>query len=99
VGEQLTSLEDLKAKFGKYPELADLFKEIEAKIREINEYNKNSAGHDQLGKTYHENVDEATATLTELFKKVWQAVENAGQGGQNTADILNNGDDQAAHLP
>ncbi|MCU7825980.1 hypothetical protein [Kitasatospora sp. DSM 101779] len=99
MGDRLTSLEDLKSKFAKYPELADLFKEIEAKTREINQYNKSSAGNDDLGKTYHQQVDEPTSIITELFKKVQQAVENAGQGGKNTADILNDGDDRAAHLP
>ncbi|MET8541613.1 hypothetical protein ABZW03_13305 [Kitasatospora sp. NPDC004799] len=92
----LTALSDLTDKFSKYPELSDLFKELESRTREINEYNKNSAGNDEIGKTYHENVDEPTTSITGLFKKVRATVESAGQAGKNTSTILNNADEDAS---
>ncbi|GAB7186957.1 hypothetical protein ATKI12_6788 [Kitasatospora sp. Ki12] len=95
MAEKLTALSDLIHKFAKYPELADLFKEIQAKTTEINEFNKNSAGHDELGKTYHENVDEPTTTITELFAKVQHTVDTAGKGGKNTSQIMNDADHEA----
>ncbi|MFD5434066.1 hypothetical protein ACFWJ4_18165 [Kitasatospora sp. NPDC127067] len=92
---KLTALSDLTDKFSKYPELSDLFHEFEVKTGEINEYNKNSAGHDEIGTTYHDNVDEPTTSITELFKKVRKTVESAGRGGTNTSNILNDADQDA----
>ncbi|MEU9041658.1 MULTISPECIES: hypothetical protein [unclassified Kitasatospora] len=97
MAEKLTALSDLKDKFGKYPQLADLFTDIETWTGQINLYNKESAGNDEIGKKYHENVDAPTESIIKLLKSVRSTVESAGTGGTNTANILNDADHEAGN--
>ncbi|MFF3004957.1 hypothetical protein ACFVTF_19360 [Kitasatospora sp. NPDC057940] len=95
---QLTAMADLKEKFAKFGPLSDTIEEVRRWTDEINEFNKTSAGNDDIGKEYHKNVDGPTADLDDLFKKVRDKVEGAGTKGQRTSEMLKNADEEARNL-
>ncbi|MFJ9693897.1 hypothetical protein [Kitasatospora sp. NPDC101183] len=96
MAEDLTALSDLEAKFSKFHEMSDLISTIKGKTDEINRYNKSSAGNDEIGKQYHENVDKPTDGVIKLFAKVSEVLDSAGQGGKNASRILGEADHDAA---
>ncbi|MDH6133268.1 hypothetical protein P3T37_002663 [Kitasatospora sp. MAA4] len=93
---KLTAMADLKAAFGApFDDMSNLIDTMRTKANEITEFNKNSAGNDDLGKTYHKQVDDPTTNLDKLLQQVRDAVDNAGHQGQNTTDLLNAADQNA----
>lgn len=96
MAEKLTALSDLESKFSKFHEMSDLISTIKGKTDEINKYNKSSAGNDEIGKQYHENVDKPTEGIIKLFAKVSEVLDSAGQGGKAAAKIFNDADHDAS---
>lgn len=95
MAEKLTKLEDLKTRFAQFGEMTDLIARIRKRADEINDYNINSAGHDEIGKEYHKNADEPTKGLLDLFASVEKEVGDISVNGQNTTTILDNADEEA----
>ncbi|MFE7527468.1 hypothetical protein ACFU7Y_17365 [Kitasatospora sp. NPDC057542] len=95
MAEQLNVGADLDAKFKKFAPLSDILDDIGRRCDEINTFNKESAGNDEIGKTYHENVDSATVDLVKLFATVSTEVEKLGLKGRRTSLILHNADEDA----
>ncbi|MFF4380815.1 hypothetical protein [Kitasatospora sp. NPDC001547] len=95
MGDRLNVGADLDAKFKKFEPLSEILGDIGARCDEINLFNKESAGNDEIGKTYHENVDGATADLVKLFKTVSTEVEKLGLKGRRTSVMLHNADEDA----
>ncbi|MEU1285411.1 hypothetical protein [Kitasatospora sp. NPDC005856] len=98
MGNQLNIGADLDAKFKKFEPLSDILDDIGRRCDEINTFNKESAGNDEIGKTYHENVDSATVDLVKLFATVSTEVEKLGLKGRRTSLILHNADEDARRL-
>ncbi|WP_031069275.1 hypothetical protein [Streptomyces sp. NRRL WC-3742] len=96
MAEELKALSDLESKFAKFHEMSDLITLIKGKTDEINRYNKSSAGNDDIGKQYHENVDRPTEGVIKLFSRVSEVLDSAGQGGRNASQILNDADHDAS---
>ncbi|MFD4656760.1 hypothetical protein ACFWP2_14170 [Kitasatospora sp. NPDC058444] len=95
MGNQLNIGADLDAKFKKFAPLSDILDDIGRRCDEINTFNKESAGNDEIGKTYHENVDSATVDLVKLLATVGDEVEKLGLKGRRTSLILHNADEDA----
>ncbi|MEV8095068.1 hypothetical protein [Kitasatospora sp. NPDC085879] len=97
MGEHLSVSGDLEEKFKKFGPLADILTDISNRCVEINAFNRNSAGHDDIGKTYHENVDRPTVDLVKLFTLVSSEVERLGVTGRLGSRILHNAGEDATH--
>ncbi|MBD0671490.1 hypothetical protein ACIQOW_14300 [Kitasatospora sp. NPDC091335] len=95
MAEQLNASADLQNKFKRFARVSEILDDIGRRTDEINTFNKESAGHDEIGKTYHDNVDGATADLFRLFRQVSTEVEKLGLKGQRTSVILQNAEDDA----
>lgn len=92
MADQFSALADLKAAFGKFDDMSKLLDDMRGKVDEINKYNKDSAGNDDIGKQYHQTVDQPTSDLTDLLTQVRQAVDKVSAGGKNATDLFNNTD-------
>ncbi len=92
---KLTALQDLKKSFDNFDEMSKLIDDIRSKTDEIERYNKEAGGGDDLGKQYHSTVDGPSKNLSALFKKVRDTVDNAGKQGSDTSDLLNAADQNA----
>jgi hypothetical protein len=94
----LTALSDLKSAFGEFEPMSDLINTMQNYLDEITSYNKEAAGNDGIGQTYHQSVDTPTKNLTDLMKQVHDAVFAVGVNGQDTADAYNQADDEGTQL-
>ncbi|MFE6745471.1 hypothetical protein ACFVGM_06415 [Kitasatospora purpeofusca] len=94
----LAKTEYMKKAFAEFTELKELLKEIETEVETINRLNKSVGGNDEIGKQYHEQIDEPTTNLTELIKKVRQVVGTVGENGEKLADKLDRADDLATEI-
>ncbi|MFB7473495.1 hypothetical protein [Kitasatospora sp. NPDC056184] len=94
----LAKTEYMKKSFGEFTELKELLKEIEENVKIINRLNKSVGGNDEIGKQYHAQVDNPTANLEELLKKVRQVVASVGENGERLADKLDRANDDAGAL-
>ncbi|MFJ9443428.1 hypothetical protein ACIRRH_16375 [Kitasatospora sp. NPDC101235] len=95
MAEQLNASADLENKFKKFERVSEILDDIGRRSDEINTFNKESAGNDEIGKTYHENVDSATVDLVKLFATVSTEVEKLGLKGRRTSVMLHNADEDA----
>ncbi|MER8184887.1 hypothetical protein [Kitasatospora sp. NPDC094015] len=75
--------EDLKKRFEEFGELKTLITNIEAEVKTINELNLKVGGNDEIGKQYHDQVDQATKDLSDLLAKIKEVVDKAGENGIN----------------
>ncbi|GAB2715013.1 hypothetical protein [Kitasatospora kifunensis] len=90
---QFKALTDLKSAFGKLgDDSSALLDAMRVKVDEINKFNKDSAGTDDIGKQYHQTVDQPTKDLTDLLGQVRDAFDNAGKNGQDASDLFNSTD-------
>ncbi|MEU3570044.1 hypothetical protein AB0E96_16715 [Kitasatospora sp. NPDC036755] len=99
MADQLNVGGDMEAKFKKFAPLADIILDIQDRSGNINDANTDAAGNDEIGKTYHDNVDSATADLVKLFNTVGTEVEKLGVKGRRSIRILHSADEDAKHLP
>jgi hypothetical protein len=98
VANRLTALSDLKKAFANFDDMSRLIDDMRGKADEINKYNKNSAGDDDVGKQYHTTVDKPTKNLTDLLASVRKRVDQVGVAGQDTSDQMQNADQNGADL-
>ncbi|WP_035841680.1 hypothetical protein [Kitasatospora azatica] len=92
MAERFTALSELKTAFGKFGEMSDLLDRMRGKVGEINKFNKDSAGQDDIGKQYHQTVDRPTKDLTDLLTQVRESVDKVGENGKDATDQFTNTD-------
>ncbi|WP_327066510.1 hypothetical protein OG500_11840 [Kitasatospora sp. NBC_01250] len=95
MANRLSALSDLQG-FSKFGDASDILKRMQKKVDEINKYNKDSAGNDDIGKQYHQTVDQPTSDLTDLLGQVSDALEKVRQSGKSTSDLFNSSDQDLA---
>ncbi|MCX4745829.1 hypothetical protein OG455_09880 [Kitasatospora sp. NBC_01287] len=88
----LTALSDLKTKFVQFGNMSDLLNSMLDQVNQINEFNKNSAGSDDIGKQYHATVDQPTKDLTDLLTQARTTIDKAVDGGTQTTALFDNTD-------
>lgn len=98
MAEKLTALSHLKTAFSDFDAMSKLVDDMRVKIDEINTYNKESAGSDDIGQNYHVAVDDQTKSITELMTDVRADLDHVAVAGQDTADEFTNADQNAADL-
>lgn len=98
MAKRLMALSDLKQAFAKFEDMSRLIDDMRRNADEINKYNKSSAGDDDIGQTYHSNVDVPTKNLTELLGTVRTRVDSIGVTGQKTSDEFQNADQNGTEL-
>jgi hypothetical protein len=89
---KFTALSDLKSAFGNFDDMTALLSTMQLKVDEINTFNKNSAGQDDIGKQYHQTVDAPTKNITALLGQVRDAIDKVGIHGQQSTDLFNKTD-------
>ncbi|MFD0278102.1 hypothetical protein ACFVHB_29925 [Kitasatospora sp. NPDC127111] len=94
MAKKLTALSDLES-FGQFDDITELMDGIKLRVKEINEFNTESAGRDDIGKNYHAKVDKPTENLTDLLNEVRKTLDSARKGGKHTSNLLNNADQDA----
>ncbi|MFF2040314.1 hypothetical protein ACFVVX_07810 [Kitasatospora sp. NPDC058170] len=98
MAKQLKKLDDLKAEFTKFPEMAALVEKIERELKDIGLKNVKGGGHDQIGTQYHGKVDKPTTSLNDLVGSIKLKLLSVGEHGQSTADLFDAADEHAADL-
>ncbi|MFD7729398.1 hypothetical protein ACFV6F_03280 [Kitasatospora phosalacinea] len=88
----------LKAAFSEFDTLKDLVAEVNGDLTLINKLNLHVGGDDEIGKQYHEQVDEGTQILTELITRIQTTMGQYYEGGTAFADTLDRADDDGAGL-
>lgn len=86
---------DLKKYFAEYETFQAKLRELHTMTAEINKYNKTSAGHDDIGKQYHDQVDKPTEDLTDTVRYVANVLGMVKEGGDVTAEQLESADHDA----
>ncbi|MCX5613209.1 hypothetical protein OHB39_37650 [Streptomyces sp. NBC_00047] len=94
-GEDLKVLSDLKDKFAYYDDYQRCLTDLNQKIVEINRINKESAGQDEIGQVYHQQVDKPTENLTETVAYIRKKLGTVVSAGNDTVDTMNIADDEA----
>ncbi|MGW5848689.1 hypothetical protein ACWFQ8_12180 [Streptomyces sp. NPDC055254] len=94
-GNTLRVLSDLKNKFAHYDDYQRCLSEINRMIVEINRINKESAGQDEIGKVYHQQVDKPTENLTETITYIRKRLGLVVEAGNETTETMGNADDEA----
>ncbi|MFD9335096.1 hypothetical protein ACFWBF_11925 [Streptomyces sp. NPDC060028] len=92
---KLKSLADLKGKFAHYEDYEAKLHDLSLRIAEINRLNKDSAGHDAIGKKYHEVVDKPTDNLTATVKYIGKSLGRVTTAGKDSKDITDKADEDA----
>ncbi|MFE9426017.1 hypothetical protein ACFYNO_24000 [Kitasatospora sp. NPDC006697] len=92
MAERFTALSDLKTAFSKFGDMSALIDEVHTKISDINDFNKKSAGDDDIGKQYHQTVDQPTRDLSDLVDQVRKAVAKVGENGKTAKDLFDSTD-------
>jgi CHASE3 domain sensor protein len=95
MAEELRVLSSLKNKFAYYDDYERCLADLNRSIVEINRINKESAGQDTIGKTYHQQVDKPTENLTETIKYIRKRLGSVVEAGNDTVDTMKNSDDEA----
>ncbi|WP_406207957.1 hypothetical protein OH807_35840 [Kitasatospora sp. NBC_01560] len=98
MARELTALEDLDKAFRNFRPMSALVDGMVLKVDEIDNFNKNSAGNDDIGKEYHKNADKPTAVLISLIKRVRKTLDSAGMTGEQAAALFSNADDDASSV-
>ncbi|MEV4560476.1 hypothetical protein AB0K51_26255 [Kitasatospora sp. NPDC049285] len=96
MAKKLKALSDLKAYFGNYEDFEHRLKNLNTSIVHLNKLNKTSAGNDDIGKQYHQQVDKPTEDLTKTVGYIGTSLGRVGTAGKTTADQLQTADDDAS---
>ncbi|MFD0401209.1 hypothetical protein ACFVHI_24385 [Kitasatospora sp. NPDC127121] len=98
MAKQLVKLEDLKAAFGDFDKMSELVDKVYGQIDHVNKVNRTAAGSDEIGKQYHEKVDEPTTNLLELVGGIRDKLARVAKNGMNVADLFDSTDEHNAGL-
>ncbi|MFF0205167.1 hypothetical protein [Streptomyces sp. NPDC005017] len=97
MADDLKVLGDLKNKFAHYDDYQRCLTDLSRAIVQINKINKESAGQDEIGKAYHQQVDRPTVSLTETLEYVNKRLGTIVDAGNQTADTMTNADEEAGN--
>ncbi|MFI5620553.1 hypothetical protein [Streptomyces sp. NPDC051567] len=95
MADDLKVLSDLKNKFAHYEDYQRCLTDLSRAIVEINRINKESAGQDEIGKTYHQQVDKPTENLTETLAYLSKRLGAVTDAGKETSDTMAKSDEEA----
>ncbi|MET9347291.1 hypothetical protein [Streptomyces termitum] len=95
MADDLKVLSDLKGKFAHYEDYQRCLTDLSRTIVEINRINKESAGQDEIGKTYHQQVDKPTENLTETLAYVTKRLGVVSDAGKETSETMAKSDEEA----
>ncbi|MFE3073316.1 hypothetical protein [Streptomyces sp. NPDC059247] len=95
MADDLKVLSDLKSKFAHYEDYQRCLTDLSRAIVEINRINKESAGQDEIGKTYHQQVDKPTENLTETLAYLSKRLGAVTDAGKETSDTMAKSDEEA----
>ncbi|MEU8510595.1 hypothetical protein AB0C76_03250 [Kitasatospora sp. NPDC048722] len=87
---------EMGSAFSKYPEMSALLLRMQGRVHEIDGFNTNAAGHDEIGNAYFETVDPPTKGLLKMLGQVSKIAEKAGHNGQTAAKLFTRTDDDLA---
>ncbi|MEV0533948.1 hypothetical protein [Kitasatospora sp. NPDC050463] len=88
----------LKQSFAEFFELKKLTAKVLADAKFINDANLAVGGHDEIGKQYHQQVDEGTTNLYELILKISSTMGSVGENGEVLAETLDRADQHSLDL-
>ncbi|BAJ32732.1 MULTISPECIES: hypothetical protein [Kitasatospora] len=83
----------LKGSFAEFDKLHELVGEVNANLDVINRGNLHVGGDDEIGKQYHQQVDEGTQILTELVTRIQTSMGRFYEGGATYSDALDRADE------
>ncbi|MFF1908934.1 hypothetical protein [Kitasatospora sp. NPDC058218] len=89
---------ELKRSFTEFFELKDLTAKILKDAKFINDANLKVGGNDEIGKQYHEQVDEGTKNLYDLILKISSTMGSVGENGEVLADALDKADEHSHEI-
>ncbi|MER8236239.1 hypothetical protein ACIRQY_17845 [Streptomyces sp. NPDC101490] len=95
MADDLKVLSDLKSKFAHYEDYQRCLTDLSRAIVEINRINKESAGQDEIGTTYHQQVDKPTENLTETLAYISKRLGAVTDAGKETSDTMAKSDEEA----
>ncbi|MFJ2187050.1 MULTISPECIES: hypothetical protein [unclassified Kitasatospora] len=98
MAKQLRKLEDLKEAFTKFDDMSAFVDKIYGEVDNVNIMNKTAAGSDEIGKQYHEKVDEPTTNLLELVGSIRDKLASVGRHGVSTANLFDSTDEHNTEL-
>ncbi|MEV7023946.1 hypothetical protein [Kitasatospora sp. NPDC093558] len=84
---------EMGSAFSKYPEMSALLLRMQGRVHEIDGFNTNSAGHDEIGNTYFETVNGPTKALLKMLGQVSAIADKAGHNGTVAAKLFVRTDD------
>ncbi|MFE3501147.1 hypothetical protein [Kitasatospora sp. NPDC059160] len=90
--------EGAKEAFSNFEDVAALVKKIHGEVKDINEWNVQAGGGDDIGKQYHEKIDKPTADLTTLTGQIYNKIMAMSQHGKDTVDLLDATDEHNVGL-
>jgi hypothetical protein len=83
----------LRQAFAEFDELWALTVRINDDVALINRNNLNVGGDDDIGKQYHQQVDEGTSILTDLIDKIQLTMVQTSENGEALSSTLDRADD------
>ncbi|WP_371521984.1 hypothetical protein [Kitasatospora sp. NBC_01300] len=98
MAKRLVSSTDLKTLFNEFPDLAALVGKINDEITDINQKNVKAGGGDEIGKQYHEKIDNPMANLTTLLTQIRVKLLAAGLHGTSTVKLFDDIDEHNRNL-
>jgi hypothetical protein len=88
--------DDLKSKFKEFDEIAKITGQLADMVKHLNEANTWAAGSgDSVAKAYHQQIDEPTAFLTNLVRRIQQEFHLTGDNGAAAADNFDRAHDDS----
>ncbi|MER8041262.1 hypothetical protein [Streptomyces sp. NPDC094032] len=87
---------DLKKRFQHYDQYKTCLDDLNRMITRVNDLNKTSAGDDEIGRAYHQQVDKPTQNLTETIAGVRKRLGVIVEGGYDTVDTMKKADEDSA---
>ncbi|MFE4973705.1 hypothetical protein ACFRAR_16540 [Kitasatospora sp. NPDC056651] len=96
--EVFAKTQELKRRFAEFGRLSDLIDKVIADVRTVNDLNRKVGGDDEIGKQYHEQVDQATVDLETLMSNIRDTVRKAGENGVSLVADLDYAEDTAQDI-
>ena len=94
--QALFVLDDLKAKFRQFDEMATVAADLQHRLALIHQENAQYGGRDDpIARAYHRQIDQPTTDLGVLVTGMQQLLELTGEGGSGVADDFSRAHDGA----
>jgi iron-sulfur cluster repair protein YtfE (RIC family) len=94
--DPLIVLSDLKAKFTQFDDIAEITRQLQQKLTQINKDNENAAGQDDsVAQAYHKQVNDPTKGLVDLVASIETMFGITSNNGSDVADTFTNAENNA----